>query len=161
MRMRFFILVLTLIPSALVAQCKGITKDVDEFKNITTYSTPYIKGVLSTAPLPLAASKIITDTDTAYLLHFQLVAGAYDPYKKGLYVLFDNGEKWIMDETEIKCRYGSSFNYYSAYFLLDEEKIATLNNNAITKFKLFTHERTLQKGQYSDFVKLFKCIQAL
>jgi hypothetical protein len=124
----FLTLVLFILSTNVYAQ---LERKVDDFTNEVIIRTPVTKKAVIT--------KIISkDREDIYYLHLFVMGKTIGSVGKGVYVMFDDGTKWIREEEEIKFdSYTDGTSVYRCIVSLSPEDLQTLADKKIAKFKLF------------------------
>jgi hypothetical protein len=124
-----------------------VVKDVDKFTEQISIKTPLECGFKI---CPLIFGKLIKKEDTTYYLHFYLKSSSASYTAKGIYVIFEDGEKWIKEDAVIETSYASSGLYsYRSQLNLSHSDIERLSKFRITDIRLWQidYEVTAQEGK--------------
>lgn len=150
----FTVLGLFLSTSLMSQEC-DISKEYDQFRSTTRYSTNYVKW--------MTFFKVVKGEDTLFLCHMWTQSTVPNYYSKGVIILFQDSSKIEKPEEKIDCKIGSISQYgtvynYSATILLTEKEIEQLKTKLTTGFQLFAPERTWGEKKAIKIQESFNCL---
>lgn len=143
-----FTLLLTLCSLLLLSQddCTGsLTINKDKFTGEISIFTPLDE--------PLSINKIVEKTKTYYFLSASVIGVTATVGRKGLYILFSDGTKFIRQNESIDTKvnkYGSGFEY-SAFIELTKKEVEIFSKKTVTDVKLYIYDREVDGFDSSQF----------
>lgn len=135
--------------------CKGIKVEKDEFTDQVTISTPITK---STAYLPISFTRMPSKEGDILFAMFITKAYSFDVGKKGLYVIFEDGSKWIREDVEVRYKRSNNGYHVMATLALGEIEIIELQGKKVKKFKLYIHEKDVSPKDAEEFRNNVSCV---
>lgn len=131
--------------------CNKITVTNDKFDDLITSSTPNNKR--------LKLFKIIDKGITNYFLNITQFQHVANVNINGVYILFDDGTKWIKKDNPISVEViGSSF-HYSSLIRLTTNDLEDLKNKKITDTRLYIFDDKIESDLGYLIQEYAKCIQ--
>lgn len=121
----------------------------DKFTGEKTYYTPYSKNI--------NAFRIIGSSGTRQYFSLKVYGATLNYECKGVYILFENGEKIIRPEEKIDTKYDNGYRY-SAFFVPTEKEIELFKNSKITDVKLYIYDSVINNQDATKFLEAAKVI---
>ena len=141
----------TILISALLIVCQGITKKVDTYSGETHYQSPIGKQI--------SIHKYVNE-DTTYYLYLNTIGYSLSLNERGVKLKLDNDSilEW---DGDISVDYLSGNYRYSAMVELDQEQLRMLSDNLIVSFMLYVYDGKVSKGFSRKINEYINCIQTL
>lgn len=132
-------------------ECK-INYEKDKFTGQVKIYTPITTKM---GISPLIFYKMIGSEDTTFYLAIYTYSSIGDYGTTGVYIIFEDGERWIKEEAKIRVDYISSYNYsYVTQIRVHEGEIEKLKTKKITDVRL---GRSAEKKIESKDAEKFIC----
>ena len=129
-----------------------IDREEDEFTNEVTFRTNLLK--------PVSITKVIRNNKATYYLSLSTRGNTINYNKKGVYILFTDGKKWVKLDEEIDVDYNDGYEY-SAFIKLNPIDIKLFQTKKIDKFKLYIYEGSVNPTDSDNFILQMNFIQNL
>lgn len=118
---------------------KFINKRFDEFEEKTTYITPILDDMV--------LSKHIKDNDVKYYLSLYTIGSTLNYGGKGVFVIFEDGTKWVKESEEIDVENIKGSNWgYKAFIPLNQKDLEIFSNKVVKKFRLYIYDNESPKN---------------
>lgn len=133
--------------------CKGTQENVDKYTGQKSYNTSYMA--------PVVLIKYFKDNDTVYFASLNMEAKSAAYAGKGVYIMFENGDKIILENEKVECKYNSFNKYdYSALFSLSASDLLKFTTFPVTEFRLYIHDKNIGKLMGSKMMESFQCLKS-
>lgn len=135
--------------------CSSVNKKVDKFTGKVTYMSPVISPSHSATP-----SIVFLKDDSTIFLSLSGVGSSLRVSKKGVYILFDNGEKINREDVtiDVKPNENSGWWTYSAIFKLSNKEIELFKKYLLTDFRLYLFDESLNENLSKEVMFYANCI---
>lgn len=131
--------------------CSKITNEKDKFENKETFYTPAEKGV--------SFVKVVENGVTIIYLSIHVYGNTLNVGEKGLYILFDDGSKYVNAEVKIDVKTSNGSGYdYSAFIRLTPDDLKNFSTKNMTDKRAYIYDGVIDKEASTKIKEYLKCL---
>lgn len=120
----------------------SIDKNIDDFDNSKTFYTQMLK--------PAFITRIVKKSTITYYLSFSTKGSTLNAGEKGVYVIFQDGTKWIRSLEKIDVEYDDGYEY-SSFTTITAADLRLFQRKKVKKFKLYIYDYEVSEEDATFF----------
>jgi len=144
--MKKLFLISSMLFATLISKAQ-VTVQYDEFKNETTYRTPFHYKTFGTLfPEPIVGYIIKQDSsESNFYISANVFCHTLASDAKGIHIIFEDGSKLDLNDAEVDFDYNSSFSMFAAnaFAGIDDDTLKLIAQKKIKAIRLYIYDRYL------------------